>query len=245
LLPALAKAKQRAQAIQCLNNTKQLALAWIMFADDNDGDLPGNLGGNEAHNDGNQNQANLSRTWALGWMDFDPSNSDNLNTDNLTKAQLGTYVGGSEKVFKCPGDKTQRVRSVSMNGYLGLVNMGIHTAGYQVYRNSASITKPAPADLWVFIDEREDSINDGYFVVRMEGFDPRNPRGYMIGNYPGNYHHGCSGIAFADGHSEIHKWQDKRTIPALTPGQPIPINISSPGNLDMEWLMYRSTSKIP
>ena len=103
---------------------------------------------------------------------------------------------------------------------------------------------PAPSQLWVFIDEREDSINDGYFVVRMEGYDPRTASAFMIGNYPASYHAGSGGLSFADGHSEIHKWRDPRTMPQLRKGQLLPIQIASPNNLDMEWLMERASSKI-
>ena len=237
LLPALAKAKQRAQAVQCLSNTRQIGLGWRMFSDDHEGDLAGNLGG------GQSRDVNfLDDTWVLGWMDFDPGNPDNTNERYLTDAQLGPYVGRNAALFKCPGDKTGRVRSISMNGYVGSPNAGIHTPGFRLYRKFAEITQPSPTDLWVFIDEREDSINDGYFVTRMEGFHPRNARGYMIGNYPANYHHGSSGIAFADGHSEIHGWKDQRTIPPLVKGRPTANHIPSPGNLDMEWLMTHSTA---
>jgi prepilin-type N-terminal cleavage/methylation domain-containing protein/prepilin-type processing-associated H-X9-DG protein len=237
LLPALSKAKSRAQGVQCLNHTKQLGLAWIMFADDNDGRLAGNLGGNAS-----RNPNNADRTWVLGWMDFNPANTDNTNTALLRNSQLGQYVSGSVDIYRCPGDRSGRVRSVAMNGYLGYENEGIWTAGFRRYRNVSDITKPTPSDLWVLMDEHEESINDGYLVVRMEGFDPRNPRLFMIGNYPASYHGDSAGLAFADGHSELKKWQDSRTKPAVGTGSQN--HVPSPNNFDMEWLMERSSTKV-
>ena len=247
LLPALSKAKTKAQGIHCMNNTRQLALGWSMFPDDHEDRLPGNLGGSDA-----SVAANADKTWCLGWMDF-TSNQENTNTVFLTEAQLGLYVGKSAALFKCPADRSAvtiggkthpRVRSLSMSGYLGYDNAGVRTDGYRQYRKSADLVSPPPAKLWVFIDEREDSINDAYFVTRMEGYDPRNPGSFMIGNYPASYHNGAGGLSFADGHSEIHKWRDPRTTPQVKKGQLIPIQISSPNNLDMEWLMERASSKI-
>jgi prepilin-type N-terminal cleavage/methylation domain-containing protein len=241
LLPALSRAKAKAQGIFCMNNTKQLALGWIMFADDHEDRLPGNLGGNDA-----RNPDNLDRTWVLGWMDYNPSNFDNTNTLYLTDAQLGPYIGKAASIFKCPADRSRvtiggrpypRVRSLAMNGYMGFENAGIRTPGFLEYKKMSDIIRPAPSSAFVFIDEWEDSINDGYFVVLMDGFDPRNPRLFSIGNYPASYHGQAGGLAFADGHSEIRKWQDPRTT---KPGEN---HIYSPGNLDMLWLMERSSAK--
>lgn len=247
LLPALGKAKTKAQGMACLNHTRQLALGWIMFADDHDGQLPGNLGGAEASNPGN-----LDRTWCLGWMDYS-SDPEVTNRLFLTEAQLGSYVGKAADIYKCPADRSlvtiggrrhPRARSLSMNGYLGYENAGLHTPGYQQYRLQSGIINPSPSRLWVFIDEHEGSINDGYFVIQMGGYDPRNPGQFMIGNYPASYHNGAGGLSYADGHSEIHRWRDTRTIPKpYQPGTLLNINTPSAGNLDMEWLMERSTAR--
>ena len=245
LLPALGKAKQKAQSIMCMNNTKQLGLAWMMFPDDHEGWLPGNLGGRVPITETN-------RSWVVGWLDFSGSR-DNTNVFMLTHAQLGSYVGGSAKVFRCPGDKSvvtigggvhRRTRSVSMNGYLGRENPGAKTGGYLEYRKSSSLIRPGPSRTWVFLDEREDVINDGFFYVDMRGYDPINSKAYVIGDYPASYHNGSGGIAFADGHSEIHQWRDPRTKPVLKKGRNIPWGAPSPNNPDVAWLQERSSAKI-
>ncbi|RME95720.1 MAG: prepilin-type N-terminal cleavage/methylation domain-containing protein [Verrucomicrobia bacterium] len=243
LLPALGRAKLRASGVYCMNNTKQLALAWIMFADDNEGKLAGNIGGPGARGNNPQNLVNLERSWVMGWMDFNANNPDNTNTYLLTHAQLGPYIGQAAKIFKCPGDKVTvggepRVRSLSMNGYMGYETAGITTQGYHIFRRITQIIRPAPSMAWVFIDEHPKSINDGFFVTLMDGYDPRDPSKWRIGNYPASFHGEASGIAFADGHSEIHKWNDSRILNHS-------VNITpSPGNPDVEWLMERTTSKI-
>ena len=99
LLPALAKAKLKAQQIKCMNNTKQLTLAWIMYADDNQGHLAGNIGGPAA-----SDPANLEKTWALGRLSLNAV-GDNGRTDCLLKAQLGSYTKSTD-IYKCPGDKS-------------------------------------------------------------------------------------------------------------------------------------------
>jgi len=242
LLPALSRAKAKAQQMHCMNNTKQLALAWIMYADDNEGRLAGNIGGSGA-----RDPANLKKTWALGWLSL-TEKADNDRVDYLMEAQLGPYTKKPE-VYKCPGDRSiwrdrggalsgPRVRSVSMNGYLGDPTVGIQTPGYAVFKKMAAIR--FPANTWVFIDEREDTINDGFFYVDMNGLN--NPAATIIGDYPASYHAGGGGLSFADGHSEIHKWRDPDTTPPILPSGR-KYGVPDPYNEDMAWLMPRSTVK--
>ena len=105
------------------------------------------------------------------------------------------------------------------------------------------MTSPSPSKTWLLLDEREDSINDATFAVDMTGFDPMNPAGWRIVDYPASYHNGAGGLNFADGHSEIKKWVDGRTRPSLKRGQLIPLNVASPKNPDVYWLQERSTGK--
>jgi prepilin-type processing-associated H-X9-DG protein len=131
-----------------------------------------------------------------------------------------------------------------MNGYLGeLSRSGPYTSGYWQFQKYSEINSPSPSKCWVFIDEREDSINDGWFAVDMSGFDPRQPNSWVIVDYPASYHNGAGGLAFADGHSEIKRWVDPRTTPVLTRNRNLPLNQPSPNNPDVEWLQERSSSK--
>jgi prepilin-type N-terminal cleavage/methylation domain-containing protein/prepilin-type processing-associated H-X9-DG protein len=244
LLPALAKAKTKAQGISCMNNNKQLGLAWIMYADDNDQILAGNLDGGGA-----QDWSNTNLTWCVGWLDLS-GRPDNTNTAIILQSQLGRYTQAYQ-VYKCPADKSlsgggstlPRVRSLSMNAYLG-ERGGPYSAGYHQFRRLSEITSPAPANCWVLLDEREDSINDGWFAVDMGGFDPERPRSYRIVDYPASYHNGAGGFSFADGHAEIKKWLDPRTRPVLSKGQLLALGVASPGNLDVGWLQERTSSLI-
>ena len=244
LLPALGKAKAKAQGIKCMANSKQMALAWILYADDNGDKLTGNLDGGDA-----QNWVNSNRTWAVGWLDNSTFRPDNTNWIILMNSQLGRY-SSSYEIYKCPADRslsrgrsgTPRVRSISMNGYLG--DRGApYTAGYNQFKKYSEILSPSPSKCWVFLDEREDSINDGWHAVDMTSFDPYKPAGHIIVDFPASYHNRAAGYSFADGHAEVHKWVDARTTPVLKPGQLLSLTISSPNNKDVDWIQERTTSK--
>lgn len=238
LLPALGKAKQKAQGILCLSNGKQLALAYTMYATDNSDKLPPNL-------DGGSNSTNT--TWCAGWLVNNGFASDNTNQLLLVNSLLGKYVG-APGVYKCPADRSlsrgktgqPRVRSVSMNAYLG-ERGGPYTSGYTQFRKSTQVWSPSKC--WVFVDEREDSINDAWFAVNMDGYDPMNAGAYIIVDYPASYHNKAGGLAFFDGHSEIRKWLDPRTYPILRPGEALPLGQASPRNVDVAWLQERSSIK--
>ena len=242
LLPALGKAKQKAQGILCLSNGKQLGLAYNMYPTDNSDKLCGNLDGGDA-----QNNANTNRTWCVGWLDNASYTADNTNTIIIMNSQLGKYTG-SPGVYKCPADRSlskgktgqPRARSVSMNAYLG-ERGGPYTGGYSQFSKVTQIWSASKC--WAFIDEREDSINDGWFAVNMDGYDPINTGAYIIVDYPASYHNKAGGLAFVDGHSEIRKWVDNRTTPILKPGQPLALGQASPKNADVGWLQERSSIK--
>ena len=115
-------------------------------------------------------------------------------------------------------------------------------SGFRVYKKMSDLTDPGPSMTWAFLDEREDSINDGEFVVGMFGF-PDQPSQWRIVDYPASYHNRAAGFAFTDGHSEIKKWQNPRTMPVLRKKQQIPLNIVSANNRDVFWMMERTTRK--
>jgi len=240
LLPALGKAKTKAQGILCMSNGKQMGLAFNLFTTDNNDVLPGSL-------DGQTGLAQTNQTWCVGWLDNSTFRQDNTNIIFLMHSQLGKYAG-NHRVYKCPADRSlnrgrtgvPRVRSISMNGYLG-ERGGPFTGGYTQFKKISDITRPSQT--WCFLDEREDSINDGWFAVNMEGYDPIRPGSYVMVDYPASYHNGAGGLAFVDGHSEIRKWVDPRTRPVLRPGQLLPLGVPSPNNRDVDWLQDRTTIK--
>lgn len=243
LLPALSKAKLKAQGITCMQNLRNLQLGWNMYADDNNGIIvPNKDGGQSGKNAG-------ARSWAGGWLDFNSQNEDNTNWGRLIKPSipngnygglLGPYVK-DYKVYKCPADtamitalngkKIPRVRSNSMNYMLvGSESVtswsnGSRNAGFLTYSRTTDLTRPGPANTWVFIDEHENSMNDGYFVCQVEAPN-------VIIDLPGAYHNNACGIAMADGHAEILKWKtstksgltgtDGVGRPAVTAGNPPP-----------------------
>lgn len=246
LLPALGQSRERARSIQCLNNARQLGLAWVMYADDHAGRLAPNCDGTRSGSD------EYSPSWAGGWLDFDP-NPDNINTaylidpDYRNGGRLGAYVKNAN-VFRCPADRSQvtlfgrtinRVRSYSMNCYVGGVGYRRRLGTWQspqwnTFRRFSDILKPTPAQTMLMIDEREDSINDGYFSFLMG--EP------VIVDYPGAYHGRSSNISFADGHSETKRWTDPRTVPTLHRGVLIPLVVPSAENVDLSWMQQRATS---
>ena len=242
LLPVLARAKSRAQGVFCVNNTRQLAVGWLLYADDNDGRLPYNLVGSVA-------RTNLN--WVYGILDWDPNNSDNTNTATLTDSALGSYVGKVTTVYRCPSDNVlsspqqsagwqNRVRSYSMNASVGdagdVTKWGynINNPDYMQFFRLSSI--PQPSNIFVFLDEHPDSIDDGYFVNKAyytEWF-----------RLPGSYHNGAASFSFADGHSEIHRWQFASTKPPSKPfAAGLPIEIQSTEQGDFNWLLQRMSTE--
>ncbi len=220
LLPALAKSKIKAQGISCMNNTKQITLAWIMYAhDDNDKLLD-----------------------AGNWMAGDVSQgTDRTNISHLTSSPLSSSLGGNFKVYKCPGDTRTAfgepvVRSVSMNAFIGY---NFWESQYNAFRKLSTLVRPGPANTFVILDECA-GINDGFFATHMDGYDPRNPIIWNFGDVPATYHSMAGSFSFADGHSEIHKWRDGKTA-AAGRQTPVPLWTLSSNNKDVEWLMSKAS----
>jgi prepilin-type N-terminal cleavage/methylation domain-containing protein/prepilin-type processing-associated H-X9-DG protein len=257
LLPALSKAKAKAQGILCMNNHKQLALGWRMYSDDNRDEIPfayvsrGNVRERQA--------------WVQGIMDFSGGNRSNWDPEyDLHQSPLWSYSGATVGIWSCPADRSTviptsgpnqgqqvpRVRSMSMNNWVGgngddLNRLWGGWSGpqWRVYRKQSDMIDPGPSMTWMLLDEREDGINDAFFVVDMTGF-PENPGQRMMVDYPASYHNGAGGFSFADGHSEIRRWVDPRTTPQLRRNQFLPLNQPSPNNPDVLWLQERSTRRL-
>lgn len=239
LLPSLSKSKAKAQGLMCLNNGKQMMLAWKFYVDDNQDKLPQSFGPNE---------------WVHGSLDFNGGNRSNWDLEqDIKKSLLWEYCGKNAAIWKCPADRSTvrvsgtvypRVRSVSMNGWFNSTDVAdFGPAGIRIYKKMGDLQVPGPAMIWAFIDEREDSINDGEMIVGMWGY-PDQPQQWKIVDYPASYHGSAGGLAFADGHSEIKRWKDARTMPVLRVGQEMPLNVSSPKNMDVFWLMERTSRKL-
>jgi prepilin-type N-terminal cleavage/methylation domain-containing protein/prepilin-type processing-associated H-X9-DG protein len=243
LLPALSKAKAKAQGIACMSNCKQLGLAWFMYAADNDDKL--------ALNRPNQTgSAGISLTWVSGYLTMNNS-TDNTNTWLLEQSQLFPYCKSKDtKLWRCPTDQSvsvhggvtyPRVRTLAMNSWLAEGRLS-GSPGYRVYKKMSDLTVPGPSMTWVMMDEREDSIDDSYFAVNMSGY-PEQPRTIIWVNYPASYHGNSAGLAFADGHAEVRRWRDGRTMPPLVRGVRLALNVASANNPDLLWLMERTTAK--
>jgi prepilin-type N-terminal cleavage/methylation domain-containing protein/prepilin-type processing-associated H-X9-DG protein len=255
LLPALSKAKIQAQGTRCLGNQKQLALAWKMYVDDNRGKFPPNP------NTGQQDDVVIAADgtyggWCEGVLSFEPNNPDNTNVNYLAKGMLGPYLAGQAAIFKCPGDvwdcqehgqQLPRVRSVSMNGCIGMIgseNTGVNSwsgdTGMRAYCKESQLGKPSTSDLWLFVDEQANSINDGFLIYEA-----------ALGNFsqadtPADYHNGACGFSFVDGHAEIHKWLELRYWPQVIPSANAPFpSVREPNSgPDCQWMNYHTTARL-
>jgi prepilin-type N-terminal cleavage/methylation domain-containing protein/prepilin-type processing-associated H-X9-DG protein len=232
LLPALAKAKTKAQGIACLSNMKQLQLCWIMYADDHNGNLVKNADG-------------MNRdSWVGGWLNFDPNNPDNTNL-LLVASPIGKLwpYNQSYGIYKCPADKStvkirgsvySRTRSISMSGNMNGTDNWATRPAFWYFRKLSEIVNPPAAKAFVFIDEREESIDDGFFLVFLD--TGLGNRVNQWANLPAIYHNGASGLSFVDGHAEIRKWLDGDTkIPGINGVRIAP--------RDTPWIQERTSSR--
>ena len=249
LLPALSKAKLRAQGIACLNNHRQLALAWRMYTDDNNEQLL------YASPLDPTKPESTSNTWMTGHLDFDGNNRSNWDPDkDITRSPMFKYAGNSLAIFKCPadysyvvvnGERKPRVRSMSMNIFVGGWDYTDSGWGWQppsiFYTKASQLNYPGADKIFVFLDMREDSIDEGNFATNMRGYSPNNPTAYGFFDLPGSYHAQANSFSFADGHSEIKKWMDSRTFPPMFPNKLVRDVKPSKDNVDVAWLQEHST----
>jgi prepilin-type N-terminal cleavage/methylation domain-containing protein len=212
LLPALSRAKSKAQAVACLNNLKQLQVGWIMYADDNNDWLvpnhpPGYRGG-------------TFPSWSLGDMRY--GNPDGTNIDNLIgdrKGALGTYIK-THRIFKCPSDRSvtkladgnsyPRVRSYAVNQVVGSDYAVV--PGVLVFFKRGDFARAPNPLIFVFIDVHEDYLDYCYFNLAI-GW---NNNGQAWGHLPGGRHGSTGVLSYHDGSAEIHRWRDSRTLQPAT-----------------------------
>jgi prepilin-type N-terminal cleavage/methylation domain-containing protein len=234
---ALATTRSNNATFQCINNLRQLGQAFRMYSDDNQDALVFNA---ETPNAG---KSPFYPAWVAGWLDEQSTTTDNTNSEfliNHKKYPYGAYFGPYLKtasVFKCPADPTlvkiagaqmPMVRSVSLSNLMGNHSRSwTSNSGFLLYSKANQMGHPG--QLFTFLDERPDGINDGVFFS-----DPDTQ--YQIVDYPGYFHAGAGSFGFGDGHAESHRWVDSRTVPILTSGQLLPLNVNLPGNVDTVWL---------
>ena len=254
LLPALAKAKQKAQGIQCLSNQKQLVLGWKMYSNDNRDYLAPN--GDEAGQPASlaAAQVGANAQWCPGRQDMITTASGaqlsaatvaasaNVGYQWIKCGLIYPYIN-TPLVYRCPADVSAisqfsvaypHVRSMSMNAWLAPVSVYVISPQPATYTKESNILNPTIANMWVFIDENPTSINDAFFIS-----SPQDPD-WIDG--PATYHNGAGGIAFADGHAQIKKWTDPVIVRPANPwvsGVP-----GTPGYPDLNFL-ENDSSVIP
>ena len=246
LLPALAKAKTKAQGISCVNNMKQLCIAWMLYSGDNNERLaenPDGAGGPPLAGEDVRRPA-----WVAGWVTLG-NTDDNTNTVKLVGSEYQPFgsIGGYSKspgIYKCPADRSmdsqgrQRVRSTSMNAYVGAtdsgglstISAGILNGSNEKYRKSTDFVKRKAVDVIVFLDERPESLNDGWFWSPTSASAFRDLMSISHGN-------NSSSFAFADGHAELHRWRDPKVINAKV------YSDLPPASADMAWMFDHVTSR--
>jgi prepilin-type N-terminal cleavage/methylation domain-containing protein/prepilin-type processing-associated H-X9-DG protein len=199
LLPALSKSKTKAQGIMCVNNEKQLLYCWSMYATDYNDQLV-------------LNGTGAQQGWVGGWLPT-PTEATNYNLLKPPYGKLYPY-NQSVGIYRCPADTSMakigrnsypRTRSISMNGNMNGDSWYTLTIEktWWTFRKMSQIQMPTK--MFVFIDEREETVDDGYFLV---GLDDNK----TWGNLPAISHNGAGGLGFADGHAEIKKWRDPQTL---------------------------------
>lgn len=234
LLPALSKAKRRALGISCMSNSKQLVAGFLMWAHDNDDFCLYSWSGTDPRG---------TPAWCSGSMGSVP---DAIDETLVRNSPTFPYVS-SLNVFRCPSDRSAflyrgerkpRIRSYSVNGYLG------HPGGtvpgncppLKPAIKMSDISAPGPSEVFVFLDEHENSINDSHYTAFR---DMRNFGNQSWLDTPSGRHGNATGFAYADGRAEIHKWVDSdiqriqygpNDTPAYNPGL-----VGLPGPRDFAW----------
>jgi len=248
LSTAIMKAQGKAQGIACLGNAKQLSLAWLMYAADNNDRLPYNLGGSDTDRGiapkRNYNWVNNTMDWEL--------NPDNTNTAFATIGSFAGYANHAAAIYRCPADRalseiqrqagwTARVRSYSLNAMVGDAGdnsrwgTNIFNPAYKQFLKSTDFERPT--EIFVFLDEHPDSINDGYFLNRLDQAE-------WI-DLPASYHNGGANFTFADGHAQGHRWLNKATQPPARPdATALPFSVDASQRADFDWVIQRTSVEL-
>jgi prepilin-type N-terminal cleavage/methylation domain-containing protein/prepilin-type processing-associated H-X9-DG protein len=242
LLPALSRAKTKAHALACFNNCRQLIAGFLMWAHDNEDRCLYSWSGEDPYG---------TPAWCNGWIGGLPDATDETI---ILQSPTYKYIGSAE-VFRCPGDKSvfpfgdlrkgqtkRRIRSYSQNGFMG------YSGSYTIpnsppYKSALKLnvlTQPGPSRVYVFVDEHMNTINDSHFLPFR---DLRRFDGRWL-SMPTGRHGNAAGIAYADGHAEIHRWLDSDVTQEKA--EISPPNVCSifgpPGARDFAWFTNRVAS---
>jgi prepilin-type N-terminal cleavage/methylation domain-containing protein/prepilin-type processing-associated H-X9-DG protein len=239
LLPALSQAKLKAQGIHCTNNTKQLSLAWLMYAADWDDVALGPF------------PSPSSPSWVAGGFANVPAG---VSLATVTNSPTFSYVG-SVQSFKCAADRSKlryqgqlmpRVISYAANAFLGPPSGWISSQSVHRFKSVlklSDLTGPGPTDVFVLLDEHENSINDSHFLA-YRNFTAHANQPWL--DAPSGRHGNACGFTFADGHSEIRRWRTpnmSRVVTDSTVGtpRPSPLDFIGPTHLeDFKWMTNHS-----
>jgi prepilin-type processing-associated H-X9-DG protein len=268
LLPALASARQRNFSIVCLSNARQLTLGWRMYSDDHSGQLINNFGKSwiditagivDPGRKDFYNWANNNMDWTSDTMNFDPS--------YLGNGIMAPYLRTNLSVYKCPADnflsppqagKPPRTRTMAMNAFFGPYGYRKETYpgakdyytgknnNYSSYRQWLMFDQiRQPSGFFVMIDEQPDTLNDGLF-----NNNPDWVSATRWNDAPGALHGGGAGVAFADGHAEIHHWASAATkLPVTYVNMPDRIIMMPPFDADARedyhWMTTRQAVLYP
>ncbi len=245
LLPVLQQAKSQAVKVQCLSNLRQLQLGWEAYAQDFQDFIPGNHWQMEAGMNGFTRGPD---NWTTGWLEpRQANNSDNTNTTLFTDpawASLAPYTR-SANLYRCPASRLTvqegagfypLARTVSMNSFMGCLVLPPDPA-FQVFHKISEVQRISPSDVLVFVDERDDSVDDGNFGIDMTG--------NQLVNYPSSAHRSSSPLTFVDGHVESHRWLTSDVLIPQEIGQETvkqQFTAVSAGNPDLGWLRAHATA---
>ena len=250
LLPALSKAKQKTQGIQCVSNLKQLGIAWIMYAQDNNGRLAPNGDEGSQPTSVTDTTSQYAIQWCPGRMDTGaPIATEPVDPAWIRLGCIYPYVK-QVGVYRCPADISTalvngqlqpRTRSMSMNAWLGPYNVWNSSANGRIFYKEAALSVMGAVNVWLFMDENPYSVNDSY----MAEFPPPGPTtGANLNwvDYPASYHNGAGGIAFCDGHAQIRKWTDSSVLTMKIPSPNTPSLAPNPISCpDLPWLQNLTT----
>jgi prepilin-type N-terminal cleavage/methylation domain-containing protein/prepilin-type processing-associated H-X9-DG protein len=254
LLPALSKAKIRAQAIGCINNTRQLTIAWHNYSVDSDDKVANNFGVAETEASITSKKFNNWVNNVMSWGVRGGVAEESITNEAwVVNGVMGKYTSGQVGIYKCPADNflspaqktagwSRRNRSLSMNSMFGLFSDvgngqgtagGIHWGESQFMQFLRQAQVPRPAKTWLFLDEHPDSINDGFFIN-----GATTASGWQ--DIPASYHNGACGFAFADGHSEIKKWTSGTSKYGVSYAYPAIRPFDAAGKNDWRWYLERT-----